>query len=109
MLAASAIVCWDSSNHTVLVALGLVYFILIPLPFFSICSCATWRYPALLAQTGPTRMVFLRVFRFLFFRFCKHAHFYGVLALLRNLLICLVPVIVPGAEVAVQYSLLSGH
>ena len=44
----------------------------------------------------------LHAFRFLFFRFRPKAYFYGLLALFRNLAICLIPAIVPAEDLGMQ-------
>eukprot|EP00971_Amphidinium_carterae_P157510 3122625-Amphidinium_carterae.1 len=56
--------------------------------------------------SGSRRRWWLHAFRFLFFRFKPGKHIYGVVLLLRNLTICLIPAVIPGDLRALQVVLL---
>jgi len=86
-----SVLCFDSSEHSAMLAIGISAFILTPLPFLSVAIFAVWKYPRYIARHD---IAFMKAFRFLFFRYEPSAYFFGVAFLLRNLMICLVPVVI---------------
>jgi len=85
------IICWTLGDHTSLVVLGIVGALLYPV---SILTWTTW-----LVATQPHRIASAsgidraRRYRFLFNRFRPERYYYGVVYLIRNTLVALVPVI----------------
>jgi len=86
-----SVLCFDSPDHTAMLVTGIAAFALTPLPFLSVAVFAMWRYPHYVAMRSIN---FMKAFRFLFFRYEPSAYFFGVALLLRNLLVCLVPVVI---------------
>eukprot|EP00443_Scrippsiella_acuminata_P042323 CAMPEP_0115362042 /NCGR_PEP_ID=MMETSP0270-20121206/102507_1 /TAXON_ID=71861 /ORGANISM="Scrippsiella trochoidea, Strain CCMP3099" /LENGTH=1452 /DNA_ID=CAMNT_0002784613 /DNA_START=28 /DNA_END=4385 /DNA_ORIENTATION=+ len=86
-----SVLCFNSREHTAMLVIGIAACVLTPLPFLSTAIFAVWKYPRYVAMHD---IAFMKAFRFLFFRFEPSAYFFGVALLLRNLLICLVPVMI---------------
>jgi len=86
-----SVLCFDSPEHTTMLAIVVAAFVLIPLPFLSVAVFGVWRQPRYVAMHDIT---FMKAFRFLFFRFEPSAYYFGTALLLRNLMVCLVPVVI---------------
>jgi len=103
-----AVLCWSSDErHRRMVSIAVLAFILVPASFFSVCCFAVFMHPRVMARNDDRQRRFHHSFRFLFFRFRPNAYTYGLLLLIRNLIICLIPAIVSG-KVGVQVLLLCG-
>jgi len=103
-----AVLCWaNDERHSSMVSTAVLAFILVPASFFSVCVFAVFMHPRVMARNDDRQRRFHHSFRFLFFRFRPQAYTYGLLLLIRNLTICLIPAIVSG-KVGVQVLLLCG-
>lgn len=94
MISQPSILCFGSEEHWGMVTIGVISFVLVPIPFLGFCAFVTWRYPQYLARYTPHSMKMIQAVRFLFSRFKPSAYFYGTFLLVRNLCICLVPVVI---------------
>mmetsp|Transcript_60346 Transcript_60346/g.176392 ORF Transcript_60346/g.176392 Transcript_60346/m.176392 type:complete len:1544 (-) Transcript_60346:181-4812(-) len=99
VLASPSILCFSSEDerHAQMVTVGLISFSFVVVPFMATACWATVMYPRWTASIGPRSSARLWMFRWLFFRFKPEVYFYGIVFLMRNLLICLVPVF-PGCR-----------
>lgn len=84
----AAVTCWESEEHTMMVTISTLTFVLVPLPFISICSWAAWQSPRWLRQCQFRHM---EAFQFLFRRCRWDTSWFSVCLLLRGLLISMVP------------------
>jgi len=82
--------CWKGGEHTSLVAIGMVSFILVPLPFMVLVAYGIFKYPKHVKSVAGKP--FLLSFRFLLVKFKPDMYFYGSTLLLRSFLLTLVPV-----------------
>jgi len=107
MLAEPAVLCWDDDRHMRMIVISVISFVVVPASFFAICVYAIIQYPTFMSVNDDRQRWYLHTFRFLFFRFRPKAYTYGVLLLLRNLSVCLVPAVFPGDAIGMQVLLLS--
>jgi len=107
LLGEPAIFCEDDEYY-VLLALNLVNLLLFCLPFVSICTWAS--YVAFeKAFDAEANGNFFATFIFLFYRFRSSYWYWGLVVLLRNLLVALAPIISGDAFVDVdQAGILAG-
>jgi len=82
-----SVLCWDSSRHTTMLAIGITA-CLLPLAFICLAVWAAKVFPKKL-MTGQRR--FLTTWAFLFFRYHNEAHWYGPILLTRNALVAVAP------------------
>lgn len=86
-----SVICWDSSNHVVLVGLSIFGLLLYPIAILANIGRVTWMYPALVSSGKGLQL--LGRYRFLFHRFGQKTYFWGFFYLLRNFLTSLIPVL----------------
>ena len=94
MLESSGVLCFETSEHTSMVTLGVAAILIVVLPFVALILWANLRY-----RTSVKRGVsdvHIRTFRFLFVRYHPQYYFFSVVTLFRGLFICLVPVVARG-------------
>ncbi|CAK0804184.1 unnamed protein product, partial [Prorocentrum cordatum] len=97
-----AVLYFESSDHYAMLAVGILAMAMVPLPFLSFVLYGTLMYPKYAVSVGADTHFFgFASFRFLFFRFKPSRYYYGLIMLVRNLLLCLVPVIIE-SDVAAQ-------
>lgn len=102
MVAASSILCFDSHRHDVMMAVGVTSLTLVPLPFLAAVGYFIIHYQGYLATSKEAHSQnALTAMRFLYFRYWARTYYYGVVLLVRSLLICLVPVVISD-DVALQ-------
>mmetsp|Transcript_57727 Transcript_57727/g.137381 ORF Transcript_57727/g.137381 Transcript_57727/m.137381 type:complete len:1425 (+) Transcript_57727:75-4349(+) len=102
-----AVLCWDTDErHHVMLFLALASFLLVPVNFLSACIYAVYKHPQFMAVNDDRQRWWLHSFRFLFFRFKPGCHMFGILLLLRNLVLCLIPAVLPGDMRGVQVAVL---
>merc|ERR1719265_2694214 len=89
--AAPSVLCFESDEHSSMVGIGLAAFFFIPVPFIALVVYGTRMYPQYVKEHSVKS---LDAFRFIFFRFKPERYYYGAMLFSRNLLICLVPVVV---------------
>jgi len=85
------ITCWDTSEHWVLVVMGVVGTLGYPV---SIIAWATWtvlQYPHRIQSGEGLRLIHRH--RFFFERFQVHRYYFGLVLLLRNAAVALIPVV----------------
>ena len=87
----TSVLCFDSDEHSLMVIVGIVSTCLVSVPFLCVVAWATYRYPRYVAMGRDNNDYYLRMFRFLFWRFKPEAYFYGLLLLLRSASLCFVP------------------
>ena len=95
MLDSPGVLCFDSSEHTSMVTLGLIVILVIILPFVALVFWANLRYPVSVRRGRSDAHI--RTFRFLFFRYHAHYYLFSVVTLLRGLFVCLVAVVARGS------------
>jgi len=95
-----AILVMDDPDYGWLLAFGMIGLCLVPLPFFSMCGYATWKYPCWVSESesDKTAVRRMKAFGFLFAKFTPPSYKYGMVLLIRSFLICLVPVVLAGHE-----------
>jgi len=81
--------CWDSGDHTTLVALASCS-CLLPCAFLATVMRLVWQFPAKLHNVDAD---FLHTYKFLFFRFRTETYWYILLILFRSLAIGSLPVL----------------
>jgi len=86
----ASILCWQEGEHSSMVAVGMVTFALVPLPFLVSAAYGIRKYPAKVKSTHSK--TFLLYCRFLFSRFNPETYYYSSVMLLRSFLITIVPV-----------------
>jgi len=86
------ILCDFTGEHGELIAWGCSSLGLICIPYLALAVYGTWIYTR--STSGTDAPWYLATFRFLFFRYHPHRYYYGVLFLLRSVLICLAPVMI---------------
>mmetsp|Transcript_75385 Transcript_75385/g.157101 ORF Transcript_75385/g.157101 Transcript_75385/m.157101 type:complete len:1790 (+) Transcript_75385:72-5441(+) len=94
-----SIMCFNNSEHTWLILLGLASFICVACPFIALAAYATIKYKSAVADSS-TAQKHLQRFRFLFDRYRPEAYYYGCIALGRSCMICLLPIVVRDAPAA---------
>eukprot|EP00930_Biecheleria_cincta_P062831 TRINITY_DN48286_c0_g1_i1.p1 TRINITY_DN48286_c0_g1~~TRINITY_DN48286_c0_g1_i1.p1 ORF type:complete len:600 (+),score=79.75 TRINITY_DN48286_c0_g1_i1:129-1802(+) len=67
----------------------------------------TYKYRAWVSDSNTAGRYILQSFRFLFFRFTPQRYYYGLILIVRSLLICLVPVVIR-SDTAMQMSVMAG-
>jgi len=92
-----SVMCWDSSQHTTLVALGIIGVLAYPCTILGAVAQITWRYPALVASGSGLKI--LDRYRFLFQRFSPKCYYWGVFYLTRNFLISVSPALFQSAAI----------
>ncbi|CAK9010580.1 unnamed protein product [Durusdinium trenchii] len=95
------VVCFDSDEHTGLLALSALGMIMYPIPMLAVSIQATVMYPSYVASGQG--LVVVNRYRFIFERFRASRYFFGVLYLVRNTLLSLIPVVLanfPSVQVA---------
>jgi len=108
MVSYQGVMCYPrNDSHSSMMMAGLLALILVAAPFFTVVAWATLAYPKLVAGSKVNNGGALWRFYFLFRRFEPHSYFYGLLLLVRSVLICLVPVAFRNNAVA-QILVLSG-
>eukprot|EP00930_Biecheleria_cincta_P028573 TRINITY_DN19944_c0_g2_i1.p1 TRINITY_DN19944_c0_g2~~TRINITY_DN19944_c0_g2_i1.p1 ORF type:complete len:1742 (-),score=234.93 TRINITY_DN19944_c0_g2_i1:108-5333(-) len=85
------IVCWRSSEHAVLSGLSILGIVIYPVAILAWAGWTTLQYPSRIAS-GSGLMLNVR-YRFLFGRFRPEHYYFGLLYLVRNMVIALVPVV----------------
>jgi len=83
-----------------MIVTSVLTILLVPVPFLANACVVTNQYSKSMALQARKEM--LHKYRFLFFRFHPYAYYYGLVLLLRSLLICIVPVVArddPGLQV----------
>lgn len=90
----ASILCFESPEHSWMFALGMVVFLIVPVPFFAAACYCTWLFPVKTAHISDSSAVFLNATRFFFAKFEPSKYYYGICMLMRSLMICLVPVVV---------------
>jgi hypothetical protein len=92
-------VCPEDPQHVIMVVVGVLAFAAGPFLFISIYACVLFRCSAIVKNMSATAQNLreLQAARFIFVRFKPSAAWYGLVLLLRNLLIALVPVIMVDA------------
>jgi len=93
MVSNYSVLCWESSDHTALVAMSVIGTLAYPVSLLALVGMVTWYYPKLVASGHGASV--LTLFHFLFKRFTPKCYFWGVVYLLRNLVIAATPVLVP--------------
>ncbi|CAE7316290.1 GRM1 [Symbiodinium sp. CCMP2456] len=88
------IVCYESDEHSVLVALAVIGFLSQPAAVLAWATFAIIMYPRRVATGRGLRMV--NKHRFLFHRFKPANYYFGLVLLYRNGLVALLPVILVG-------------
>lgn len=90
MASQPGVVCWDTSEHIVLVILGVIGLFAYPFTILSWVTYITVKLPSRIASgKGLTSVA---RYRFLFHRFKQEHYYYGLVYLVRNFLIALTPV-----------------
>lgn len=105
MTANSATLCWEGYEHQRIVMTGLLALMLIIFPFLALVLGGTYMFPTWTARRMTRRSKQLAAMRFLFFRFKADRYYYGSLYMLRNVCICMVPVLI-GNDAAFQLFLM---
>jgi len=85
-----SILCWESRDHTQMLILGTIAFLLIPVLYIIVCMVVVKKMPAKV-RAGDTE--FLLAFSFLFIRFHANRHFYVLVHILRSFFVAVVLVI----------------
>lgn len=94
------VTCWTTSDHAAMIGLsvsGIIVYIVFPM---AIVIWATIVYPVMLVRRGGIQ--FLHRFEFLFTLFTPERYYYGIVYMLRNLALAIIPVVLQ------QYQTLSG-
>ena len=97
----SSILCFDSQEHSHMVSIGIIAFIMVPMPFLVLVLYFTCMYPTYMATFSMKSVRMLNASRFLFFRFKPAGYYFGAIMCIRSLCICLVPVVI-STSVATQ-------
>jgi len=103
------ITCWESAEHRVLAVLATVGTLCYPVAILSWAAWATIKYPARVQSGEGLR----RVHRYRFFhqRFKVERYYYGLILLVRNAVVALMPVVlvaVPVVQVSAMGAVLLG-
>jgi len=85
-----AIICFDSSEHFAMLGLSCFGFICYPMAILSWAAYAVIMYPVWITSGAGLRIVSRH--RFLFQRFRPARYYYGVVVLVRNFIVALLPV-----------------
>eukprot|EP00439_Symbiodinium_sp_Y106_P040241 s4380_g4.t3 len=85
------VLCYQSEDHFVLVAVAGVGIILYPVSIIAWATWATYLYPSR-AATGKGIATLYR-YRFFFQRFTPQCYFFGLFILVRNFLLALAPIV----------------
>jgi len=92
MIEAPSVLCTFEGDHLSMFLGGMVSLMAIPLPLTALSVVAIICYRKNLNRSTRHKRM-RKAFRFLFLRFQANAYYYGIVLLLRNLLLCLVPVV----------------
>ena len=96
VLSYRSVICWESPNHFVMVALAAVGMCIFTCAPLAAVSWAAWVYPTRIQSPGGTE--FLERWRFAFDRFSIENYGYAVVYLFRNFLIALTPVVFTNSQ-----------
>eukprot|EP00931_Biecheleriopsis_adriatica_P064365 TRINITY_DN39160_c0_g1_i1.p1 TRINITY_DN39160_c0_g1~~TRINITY_DN39160_c0_g1_i1.p1 ORF type:complete len:1422 (+),score=258.12 TRINITY_DN39160_c0_g1_i1:115-4380(+) len=96
MVSSPGLVCFESEEHATMVVLAVFGILAYPLLILAWISYTTWKYPSRVSSGHGLQMV--SRYRFLFNRFKTECYYYGLVLMVRNLLISLLPVILVSAE-----------
>lgn len=88
--------CFQDDEHYALVGLGVVGIFAYPVLILSWIGWTTWKYPTRVASGQGLQMV--QRYRFLFNRFKRERYYYGLVLLVRNGLISLLPILLVSLE-----------
>jgi len=102
-----SVLCWDDVRHIRMVVVAVLAFLLVPTTFLVSCCYAVKKYPSVMSKHDDRQRWFAHTFRFLFFRFRPDAYFYGLLLLMKNMTLCLIPASFSG-KVGIQVLLICG-
>ncbi|CAK0839895.1 unnamed protein product, partial [Prorocentrum cordatum] len=81
-----SVVCWESDEHSVMVAIGAIV-LLIPIGYLVQCCLTAWRFPRMMSEDHVS---YLQSYAFLFFRYKPETYWYCLVQLLRSLLLAVV-------------------
>lgn len=93
MLKSPSVICYETSEHQGIMAVGIASFLLVVCPFIALVGFGTARYPHFARESSVNHGEGLVAFRFLFMRFQPSCYYYGSVMIARSLCICLVPVV----------------
>ena len=91
MVSDPGIICYESKEHAVLVALAVAGILTQPAVILAWTSHATFSYPSRVASGSGLRQVHRH--RFLFHRFKPESFYFGLVLLYRNGIVAILPVI----------------
>jgi len=89
MMSAPTILCGEDEDHSSMVVIGALAFVLLAVPFISGVAWGTYKYRTLVLNQDADNF---NRFRFLFVRFRADGYWYGGCLIFRNLLVCIVPI-----------------
>jgi len=85
-----SILCWESREHTVMLILSCMAFLMVPVAFLAVAAKVVREHPRRM-QHGDDK--FLKTFAFFFFRFRAQRHQYVLVHLIRSFLLSMVLII----------------
>lgn len=91
MTSVPSVLCFESPLHSALLAICILSFIFVVVPFVAALLCATYKYKAMISSGGDADI--LQAMRWLFYRYTPQRYYYGSVLLLRSSLLCFVPVV----------------
>ena len=94
MVSDPGIICYESEEHAVLVALAVAGILTQPAVILAWTSHATFMYPSRVASGNGLRQVHRH--RFLFHRFKPESFYFGLVLLYRNGIVAVLPVVSVG-------------
>jgi len=90
VLSHPSVLCWESAEHGTMVIFAILGTLAVPVPFLALSVYGIWKFPMFLASHN-IRM--LSAFRFLYMRFCPKRYYFGIIRLVCNTLVCLIPAV----------------
>ncbi|CAE8582168.1 unnamed protein product [Polarella glacialis] len=90
MVTNPGITCYSSARHEGLVALAVLGVLAYPVTIITWIGWTTVKYPS--RVSSGTGLHLVQRYRFLFNRFHPHAYYYGLVLLIRNLFVAILPV-----------------
>lgn len=104
-----SVICFEGGQHTSMIIMAVLSFLLIVLPHCAAVVWATTQYRSSVSRESA--QAFLATFRYLFYLYEPKTYYYSTVIIARSLLLCLVPVVArdsPFFMIAMMISLILG-
>ena len=86
------VLCWDSDDHSTMLAFGILAILLYPVATMVVVFYAVHRYPMVMLRDS---IGFVSRYRFLFFRWVPSCYWFIAVIILRNFCISVFPMVIP--------------